>query len=284
MRARKTHKDSDLHCADTQRSDGLGPRVGVAAAGRPAAHEQAAGAGMGWAWGGAVAAEAAGTRAPPARLPGAQLSADCVVGAGDLEGPRPGHTQRQPHCRRPQVWPCTCARVCVCMCSPRLARQCEHGTCPAARRPPLPHHDRRPDPHRRRVCLQAPRTRCAHRPPRHPRARPSVRVPAPRARAATDCTGAGRACVCVYSDGGKQLILTKGDNNHVDDRSLYNPGQIWIHRDDIVGRAKAYAHTERQKERHRDTETWTERERESDDAEYGCGGGLGPGSCHTRAC
>jgi hypothetical protein len=69
--------------------------------------------------------------------------------------------------------------------------------------------------------------------------------------------------VCVYSDGGKQLILTKGDNNHVDDRSLYNPGQIWIHRDDIVGRAKAYAHTERQTERHRDTETWTERERES---------------------
>ena len=41
------------------------------------------------------------------------------------------------------------------------------------------------------------------------------------------------------SDGtGEQLILTKGDNNHVDDRNLYTPGQVWIHREDIIGRAK----------------------------------------------
>ena len=30
--------------------------------------------------------------------------------------------------------------------------------------------------------------------------------------------------------------LTKGDNNAVDDRGLYNPGQLWIHPQDITGR------------------------------------------------
>ncbi|CAJ0578418.1 unnamed protein product, partial [Mesorhabditis spiculigera] len=33
-------------------------------------------------------------------------------------------------------------------------------------------------------------------------------------------------------------ILTKGDNNQVDDRGLYAPGQVWLNRTDIVGRAK----------------------------------------------
>lgn len=33
-------------------------------------------------------------------------------------------------------------------------------------------------------------------------------------------------------------ILTKGDNNRVDDRSLYAPGQLWLSPTDIVGRAK----------------------------------------------
>ena len=37
---------------------------------------------------------------------------------------------------------------------------------------------------------------------------------------------------------GKQYILTKGDNNQVDDRGLYNPGQMWINREDVVGRVK----------------------------------------------
>ena len=32
-------------------------------------------------------------------------------------------------------------------------------------------------------------------------------------------------------------ILTKGDNNRVDDRSLYAPGQLWLKRDDIQGKA-----------------------------------------------
>ncbi|KAI9144055.1 hypothetical protein BKA69DRAFT_1057968 [Paraphysoderma sedebokerense] len=36
------------------------------------------------------------------------------------------------------------------------------------------------------------------------------------------------------------FILTKGDNNPVDDRGLYNPGQKWIKPKDIVGRVKGY--------------------------------------------
>jgi signal peptidase len=32
-------------------------------------------------------------------------------------------------------------------------------------------------------------------------------------------------------------LLTKGDNNRVDDRGLYAPGQLWLNRDDILGRA-----------------------------------------------
>merc|ERR1711982_316856 len=32
-------------------------------------------------------------------------------------------------------------------------------------------------------------------------------------------------------------ILTKGDNNRVDDRGLYAPGQLWLKREDIHGKA-----------------------------------------------
>ncbi|CAG8469759.1 13007_t:CDS:2 [Ambispora leptoticha] len=39
---------------------------------------------------------------------------------------------------------------------------------------------------------------------------------------------------------GKQFILTKGDNNQVDDRGLYNPGQLWIHKEDIVGKVRGF--------------------------------------------
>jgi signal peptidase len=34
-------------------------------------------------------------------------------------------------------------------------------------------------------------------------------------------------------------ILTKGDNNELDDRSLYAPGQRWLKRSEIVGKARA---------------------------------------------
>lgn len=48
------------------------------------------------------------------------------------------------------------------------------------------------------------------------------------------------------NESGEQEILTKGDNNTVDDRGLYNPGQMWLKKDEILGRARAYdshAHT-----------------------------------------
>ena len=35
-------------------------------------------------------------------------------------------------------------------------------------------------------------------------------------------------------------FLTKGDNNFVDDRGLYAPGQMWLQPSDVVGRARAF--------------------------------------------
>ncbi|CAM9089700.1 unnamed protein product [Chrysoparadoxa australica] len=37
---------------------------------------------------------------------------------------------------------------------------------------------------------------------------------------------------------GRVEMLTKGDNNSGDDRGLYAPGQMWLEREDILGRAK----------------------------------------------
>ena len=35
-------------------------------------------------------------------------------------------------------------------------------------------------------------------------------------------------------------FLTKGDNNNVDDRGLYAPGQMWLEKKDVVGRANGF--------------------------------------------
>lgn len=35
-------------------------------------------------------------------------------------------------------------------------------------------------------------------------------------------------------------FLTKGDNNQVDDRGLYAPGQYWLERKDLIGKAKGF--------------------------------------------
>lgn len=35
-------------------------------------------------------------------------------------------------------------------------------------------------------------------------------------------------------------VLTKGDNNYGDDRALYKPGQEWLHKHHIMGRAVGY--------------------------------------------
>ncbi|CAB9500988.1 peptidase complex catalytic subunit [Seminavis robusta] len=39
------------------------------------------------------------------------------------------------------------------------------------------------------------------------------------------------------ADSGEVELLTKGDNNRVDDRGLYAPGQLWLKREDILGKA-----------------------------------------------
>ena len=47
---------------------------------------------------------------------------------------------------------------------------------------------------------------------------------------------------CVYllllSATGDVKLLTKGDNNSVDDRGLYAKGQLWVRRHEVVGRAR----------------------------------------------
>lgn len=39
---------------------------------------------------------------------------------------------------------------------------------------------------------------------------------------------------------GTVKFLTKGDNNSVDDRGLYAPGQLWLTKQDVVGRARGF--------------------------------------------
>ncbi|GMN18631.1 hypothetical protein TIFTF001_048483 [Ficus carica] len=41
-------------------------------------------------------------------------------------------------------------------------------------------------------------------------------------------------------DTGEVYVLTKGDNNEVDDRMLYAPGQKWLERQHIMGRAVGF--------------------------------------------
>lgn len=43
-----------------------------------------------------------------------------------------------------------------------------------------------------------------------------------------------------YREDGSVKFLTKGDNNNVDDRGLYAPGQLWLTKKDIVGRARGF--------------------------------------------
>lgn len=43
-----------------------------------------------------------------------------------------------------------------------------------------------------------------------------------------------------YRNNGTIKFLTKGDNNSVDDRGLYAPGQQWLEKSDMVGRARGF--------------------------------------------
>lgn len=44
----------------------------------------------------------------------------------------------------------------------------------------------------------------------------------------------------VSRENGDMKFLTKGDNNMVDDRGLYAPGQLWLQRKDVIGRARGF--------------------------------------------
>lgn len=44
----------------------------------------------------------------------------------------------------------------------------------------------------------------------------------------------------IFRNNGTTKILTKGDNNAVDDRGLYPPGQLWLDKDDVMGRARGF--------------------------------------------
>lgn len=46
---------------------------------------------------------------------------------------------------------------------------------------------------------------------------------------------------CIFfRENGAVKFLTKGDNNQVDDRGLYAPGQLWLQKKDVVGRARGW--------------------------------------------
>lgn len=50
-------------------------------------------------------------------------------------------------------------------------------------------------------------------------------------------------CKLIHSRGDQNntvKFLTKGDNNSVDDRGLYAPGQLWLTHKDVVGRARGF--------------------------------------------
>lgn len=48
-------------------------------------------------------------------------------------------------------------------------------------------------------------------------------------------------CFSFCSENGDVRILTKGDNNKVDDAyGIYAPGQMWLRRDDLMGKAGLY--------------------------------------------
>jgi signal peptidase len=49
-----------------------------------------------------------------------------------------------------------------------------------------------------------------------------------------------RVTIVQDMKGGDYYILTKGDNNNVDDRALYRPGTLWLHKRDLMGKMRLY--------------------------------------------
>jgi signal peptidase len=49
--------------------------------------------------------------------------------------------------------------------------------------------------------------------------------------------------VCFFfqlREDGTVKYLTKGDNNHIDDRGLYLQGHFWLEKNEIIGKARGY--------------------------------------------
>ena len=46
--------------------------------------------------------------------------------------------------------------------------------------------------------------------------------------------------ISVHEEGEEYFMLSKGDNNRVNDRGLYSPGQMWVQRKDLMGRVWFY--------------------------------------------
>lgn len=46
--------------------------------------------------------------------------------------------------------------------------------------------------------------------------------------------------ISVHQEGDEYYMLTKGDNNRVNDRGLYAQGQMWVQRKDLMGRVWFY--------------------------------------------
>ncbi|KAI0386660.1 signal peptidase I [Hypomontagnella monticulosa] len=49
-----------------------------------------------------------------------------------------------------------------------------------------------------------------------------------------------RIVVALHDEEGRQLLMTKGDNNDHTDVALYPPGQTYVYRDQVIGFVRAY--------------------------------------------
>ena len=39
---------------------------------------------------------------------------------------------------------------------------------------------------------------------------------------------------------GDYMLLTKGDNNQIDDRGLYPARKLWLNKEDVIGKVRAF--------------------------------------------
>lgn len=110
-----------------------------------------------------------------------------------------------------------------------------HGASLSQRRLIVPHQlPRRACSRRRDCCVQSRRPRHSNRPQSHQTSR---EVSVAQISSALD----ERVTIfLLFRSDGTVKFLTKGDNNSVDDRGLYAPGQLWLTKKDIVGRARGF--------------------------------------------